>query len=925
MPRTKRPRQTLPLYLLPVMIGLCGILFSRQFPNDLARVLVVLMSVAAPLFTLGNAMARLHSGRSRRVIYVLGALMVLTGGAVALWDLSLDVGVGGVLVGWNDAPGWAWELSRWTGMTGLFLGITVLLYMVVRREEEVGDLARRFSLLAEHMSEGFVLTSPDGIITLVNSGFLRMTGVREEDVLGRSAPELEQHVGLRPLLAQAPGGRQGAASEYTIKIQRDGEERHLWVSGAPVFNTRGEFAGMLATFRDITELQRLSARLERYTKGLQELVEDRTRKLRLSEQRLRGILLHMSEGFLTVDEELRIRFANERFCTMLMIDAASLPGRGLVEFVDPVHRDQALDLFRLAGDAHAERLQREVGLVRSDGAVIPVVLAVAPISAESGDARQFSVVATYVGELVRMQRELEERAKELERANQELRELDRAKDSFLTNVSHELRTPLSTIQGYLEMLEDDGLGALAEQQASAVKVMVRNAERLGCLIEEMIDFGRMQVRGIDLSVSVIDAAELVRDAVRSATPQAGAKELTLSCELAADRIPAWGDRKRLSQVLGILMSNAVKFTEKGGRIVAGAAARADGALALWVRDTGIGIDVEHHDRVFDKFYQVDSALDRRYEGAGIGLSIARRIVEAHGGRITLESAPGEGSCFTVALPRAAILSAEGDEHRGALAGRTALVIEGDEAVFTAVREMLRASDCAVLHAENVFEGLRMLRNQGADVALLPDGESDRTALENARRLRAEGLTQPAVICLSATPDAATLREVRSLNLRRLERPFTQQQLVVALLDAISSDTLDMGSDTDAAADARPSIVLFESDGDVREWLETGLARRGVDCRCITRLDELPEAIARDGAAAVVIDLDMAVGAAGEWIDAARRAMPRSTGPLVAISGLPAALLPQSDTARVISKPFKLDELVKAIGVASASQDAGRRE
>ncbi len=922
MPRFKRSRQTLPFYLLPVMIGLCGILFSRQFPNDLVRVLVVLMSVAVPLFTLGNAMARLRSGRSRRLVYVLGALMVLTGGAVALWDLSLDVGVGGVLVGWNDAPGWAWELSRWTGMTGLFLGIIVLLYMVVRREEEVDDLARRFSSLAEHMSEGFILTSPDGVITLVNSGFLNMTGAREEDLLGRSASELGQRVGLQPLLSEVRSNQQGGASEYTIKIERDGEERHLWVSGAPVFDSRGEFTGMLATFRDITDLQRLSARLERYTKGLQELVEDQTRKLRLSEQRMRGILLHMSEGFLTVDEDLRIRFANERFCSMLMIDPASLPGRGLVEFVDPVHRDQVLDLIRLAGEAHTDRLQRDVGLVRSDGVVIPVVLAVAPIDPEQGDTRQFSVVATHVGELVRMQRELEERAKELERANQELRELDRAKDSFLTNVSHELRTPLSTIQGYIEMLEDGGIGPLSEEQSGAIKVMRRNAERLGSLIEEMIDFGRMQVRGIDLAVSVIDAAELVREAVRSAAPQASAKGLKITSEPAQERIAAWGDRKRLGQVLGILMSNAVKFTPTGGSVTAGVDVREDGCLAIWVRDTGIGIDVEHQERVFDKFYQVDSALDRRYEGAGIGLSIARRIVEAHGGRILLESVPGEGSCFTVELPRAAIQTAAGDDHRGALAGRTALVVEADEALFSAVRDMLRASDCAVLHAQNVYEGIRMLRDQGADAALFLDGESDRTALENVRRLRSEGLMQPVVVCLSGTPDSAAMREIRALNARRLERPFTQQQLVVALLDAANADALDIVSKEDEVADERPSVVLFESDGDVREWIETGLARRGVDCRCVTQLDQFAEAVARDDVLAVVVDLDASVDNAGDWIAEVRRAMPKSTGALVAISGLPAMQRPRLDAARVLSKPFKLDELVRAIGVAPASRGGG---
>ncbi len=910
MPKSRQSRLSLPLYVIPILIGFSGILLSRQFPNTVVRSLIVLLSVSAPLFTLGNAVARLRIERGRWRMAILGAFMLIAGGVVMLWDLAAgSEELTGFFTPWGEVSDRVWELSRWIGTAGLLVGMVVLLYIVVRREEEVGELVRRFSSLAEQMGEGFLVTDTKGDIILANRSLLDMTGLHEQDILGRDIGSIAGKQELRSMFSMLDQRRQGKATEYTLAWDRNGVERHFWVSGTPIFGPRGGFAGALATFRDITELHQLSQRLEQYTQDLEKLVEDRTYKLLRSEERVRELLKTMSEGFLTVDEHFTIHFANDRMHALLRAEEGKLPGEDLLAYVSPAHCGRLHELVQTAHLPEEERLRPEVALVRKDGQPVTVVIAVAPITLAEADSARYSLVVTDVREFKRMQREMEERAAQLEAVNEELRMLGRAKDGFLTNVSHELRTPLSTIRGYVEMLESGALGKLDDVQANALRVMYRNVDRLGFLIEEMLEFSRLQIRGIELMRTLVRVEQLMQECAHSAHPQLEAKGMSLHAEVSEGLPSAWLDRKRIGQILQILLSNAIKFSHPGGTITCRASERENATLALSVCDQGIGIDKVHMKQVFEKFYQVDGSLARRYEGAGIGLSIAKSITEAHGGHIELESELGKGSVFTIVLPNA-LFSAPAVQPIQTASTRILLVDHIDESA-DALRNALEAAGCGVTMAASTFAAVRFLSERSFDATFLADTMPDLPCASAVVKMR-ETAEETQMLLLVSVDEHISGEEAARLNAlgaRLLRRPFTAEQLARAIfqtydvLEPMESEEISRNGMEEAA-----SVLVVESDPDMREWLETALTLRGMHCLAASDITHAAQLAKEACLRAVFLDTDPPESS----ISVLREALGGLSCPIFVLTGLEEGIKKYEDAHGVLVKPFRIQDALSLL-------------
>jgi signal transduction histidine kinase len=228
------------------------------------------------------------------------------------------------------------------------------------------------------------------------------------------------------------------------------------------------------------------------------------------------------------------------------------------------------------------------------------------------------------------------------------RELDRLKDDFVATVSHELRTPLTSMMGFLEMIREGEAGQLTDEQKRFLAIVYRSSERLQRLVGDLLFVARLDANGLQLHFDDVDVAEVVGDAVESASALARSRTIEFRSEL-ADVPVVTGDKERLSQLVGNLISNALKFTPAGGTVTARTFTDGDNAV-IDVSDTGIGIPEAEQSRLFQRFFRSSTATDQAIPGTGLGLAISRAIAEAHGGTISVRSQPGAGTSFRVELP-----------------------------------------------------------------------------------------------------------------------------------------------------------------------------------------------------------------------------------------------------------------------------------
>jgi two-component system CheB/CheR fusion protein len=245
--------------------------------------------------------------------------------------------------------------------------------------------------------------------------------------------------------------------------------------------------------------------------------------------------------------------------------------------------------------------------------------------------------------------ELEARATELAEANQQLTALERLKVDFINAASHELRTPLSSVLGFAEFLEDRLGGPLTEQQAEFVSEILRGGRRLNRLVDDLLDFARLEAGTFTLDRRDTELGALASAALKSLQPQARQAELTLEARLPDAPLYAPVDPDRVEQVLLNLIGNAIKFTPPGGHVTVRLAATPSG-VCFEVADDGIGIGPETLPHLFQKFFQADASATRAQGGTGLGLAISKAFIEAHGGHIWVESTLGHGATFWFELP-----------------------------------------------------------------------------------------------------------------------------------------------------------------------------------------------------------------------------------------------------------------------------------
>ncbi len=340
-------------------------------------------------------------------------------------------------------------------------------------------------------------------------------------------------------------------------------------------------------------------------------------------------------------------------------------------------------------------------------------------------ANTFNLMTSKIHENIK---QLEENNQTLADLNEELKQLDRVKSDLLANVSHELRTPLTSIKGYTEYILEGKLGAITQKQQKGLMVVQRNLDRLSKLINALLDYSLMDAEKMVLAIRPFNLRLLSKQVVVNLGSELEKRNLHFQIEIPEDLPLVIGDKEKIYQVLENLTINAIKFTENGGRITLRAVPLVldeNLSVRIFVSDTGVGIPQNVLPRIFDRFYQVDATSKRKYGGMGLGLAIARSIIEAHKGTITVDSAIGQGTTFTITLPGLGEIPVEGqEEFKGGTGNYLVEVVDDDPDILRLLKMYLEDEGFRAVTAETASRGMELAQELRPDAiildVLLPD-------------------------------------------------------------------------------------------------------------------------------------------------------------------------------------------------------------
>ena len=688
-----------------------------------------------------------------------------------------------------------WSKNHFLGQIWIFEDITDR----VATERKLEDQRKFYEDVLNKVPSDLVVFNTDREYLFVNQRAIKDPGVREW-IIGKKD---EDYFRLRALPQEMLARRIKLIDEVLLTgEQRNWEEKFILKDGSvqfqlrclyPVLDSAGKPKLLIGCGFDITEQKRIEEQIQR------------------SEKRYRD-LFNYSEALICTHDMLgRMVSVNPAICKLLEYSEEEMIGRQISDFIPPEHKK----------DFATNYMQPLVSEGKCKGVFCVI--------SKSGN-KTFLLFKNYVLQeeglepyVIGFSQDITDRVeteKELLLAKKNTEETAMAKEVFLANMSHEIRTPMNGVLGFANLL---GKTELNDQQRSHLKMIQESANNLLLIVNDVLDLekilmGKLKFEHIDFSL-----AERIEMCLSTFTYKAEEKGIVLRSAVSLDRdIAVVGDPYRLSQVLNNLISNAIKFTEKGSVIV-GALVQRSADDQLWleftVTDTGIGIPADKHQEIFEPFMQANSAVTRQYGGTGLGLSICRELIHLMGGELSLKSVPGQGSTFTFNLPFGMSVYKPTNKEMSqeinyqSLGKRRILVAEDVELNQYLARHIMESWGFEVEIAVNGKEALRKVQEHQYDLVLMdiqmPEMDGMQ-ATQNIRALDNKRIARIPIVALTANALKGDSEKYMAVGMNDyLSKPIDESRLFQVI-----SKNLDLAST--AATEIEAAANDVEETGNSRE-------------------------------------------------------------------------------------------------------------
>ena len=668
------------------------------------------------------------------------------------------------------------------GVPFRMVGVNVDVTVQKQFEDALREAEARFRSSFEWAAIGMAMLDFKGKFIQVNKALSEILGYSQEELLGFSFDAITHPQDTTQHTHLVKDVLKGRRHNYQLEKRYIHKEGHVvWVnlSVSAVRNDKGRVIYFISQIQDITERKRNEATLI-----------EREHFLRTLSECLPGLVSYWST-------DLRCHFANRNHEKWSSVSAEKMRGQHMRKVLgDELFQH---DNHYVQGVLKGEKQRFERRKPLPSGGYADLLVHLIP-DVLYGKVEGFFSISTNITDFKAQQRELERINHELIERTSQAEAASKAKGAFLANMSHEIRTPMNAIMGLLQLLEDTALQA---QQRDYLSKIGSAADVLLNVLNDILDISRVEANKLELSTNRFLLDQVLNKATGLFAYHAEEKAIQLYCTKAPDcPVSLKGDRLRLAQILNNLLSNALKFTDKG-RIHLQVQNVNNGAqLQFSVKDSGIGMSAEQCLNLFKPFSQVDESSSRKYGGAGLGLSICKNLVELMGGTIWVESIPGQGTTFhftidctdpeftireedakTLRLQAQTSADTEGPAHPPLLNKRV-LVVDDHKLNRMVALEMLKKWGAKVTLAENGLEAVKACLSEPFDIVLMDLQMPEMDGFEATARILSElGEAAPPIVAVTASASEQDRVEVLGAGMcEHVIKPFKKETLIQILMD-----------------------------------------------------------------------------------------------------------------------------------------------